>query len=180
MSKKNFPKAEKSITQILILATVIFLVLTTLMFYGYKLKGIYSNPTVGVVFILISLLYFAVVQNTKRKIIAVVLLTPLILLSLLTLLFGRTIYEVKTPDNYKIQVSTGGIMSCGELIHLTKSKFVIFDKEVIYESNLCLRGIKRIEVISFDQDSAEFLIYHNGKIEPENPYNYRVKNINQW
>lgn len=108
------------------------------------------------------------------------ILIPLILLNLLTLLFGRTIYESKIADSYKIQVTTGGILSCGELIHITETEFLIFDKEILYESSLCLREIKRIETVNFDQDSAEFLIYHNGEMDSENPYKYEIENINVW
>lgn len=171
---------EKAIIQISGSTTGIFLIFTILLFNGYKLKGLHSNPTIGVIFILISLLYFAIAQNTKRKFITVVLLIPLIFLSLFTLLFGRTIYERKITDDYKIQASTGGILSCGELIHLTKTKILIFDKEIFYESSLCLREIKRIETIYFDQDSAAFLIYHNGEMDSENPYNYKIENKNVW
>ncbi|MEX1001525.1 MAG: hypothetical protein WDZ35_05370 [Crocinitomicaceae bacterium] len=180
LTKWNFPKVEKAINRILILITVIFVVLTILLFNGYKLKGLYSNLTIGIIFITTTIIYFALVKNSKRKLITVVILVPLILLSLFTLLFGRTIYESKITDGYKIQVTTGGIMSCGELIHLTETEFLIFDKEIVYESSLCLREIKQIETINFDQDSAEFLIYHNGEMDSENPYKYKIENKNVW
>jgi len=127
-----------------------------------------------------TIIYFALVKNTTRKLITVVILIPLILLSLFTYLFGRTIYESKIADGYKIQVTTGGIMSCGELIQLTERKYLIFDKEIVYQSSLCLREIKRIETINFDQDSAVFLIYHNGEMDSENPYQYKIENKSMW
>ena len=95
-------------------------------------------------------------------------------------MFGRTIYESKIADGYKIQVTTGGLMSCGELIHLTETKLLIFDKKIVYESSLCLQEIERIETIDFDQNSAEFLIYHNGEMDSENPYKYKIENKNVW
>jgi hypothetical protein len=180
LTKKKFPKTEKAVTQILILTTGTFLILTILLFNGFKLKGLYSNPIVGVAFILTSLFYFAAVKNTKRKILSVFLLTPLILLSLFTLLFGRKIYEQKIADNIKIEVSTGGILACGELIHITETKFGIFDKEIYYESSLCLREIEQIKTIKFDKVSAEFLIYHDGEMDSENPYHYKIENKNVW
>ena len=180
LTKWNFPKVEKTIYRILILTTVTFFVLTVLSFNGYKLKGLYSNSIIGIIFITTAITYFVLAKSTKRKLIKVVILIPLILLSLFILLFGRTIYESKIADGYKIQVTTGGIMSCGELIHLTETEFLIFDKEILYESSLCLKEIKRIETVNFDDDSAEFLIYHNGEMDTENPYKYKIENKNVW
>jgi hypothetical protein len=104
------------------------------------------------------------------------LLIPLVFWSSLTLIFGRTVYEVSISGNYKIQISTGGIMSCGESIHVTKTKFIILDKEVHYESSLCIRGIEKITLMSSDESSYEFLIYHNGEMDFENPYPYKLGN----
>ena len=180
LTKWNFPKMENVINRMLVLITVTFFVLTVLSFNGYKLKGLYSNLAIGIIFLMTTIIYFALVKNTTRKLITVVILIPLILLSLFTYLFGRTIYESKIADGYKIQVTTGGIMSCGELIHLTERKYLIFDKEIVYQSSLCLREIKRIETINFDQDSAVFLIYHNGEMDSENPYQYKIENKSMW
>ncbi len=180
LTKWNFPKAEKAINRILVFTTAAFFVLTVLSFNGYKLKGLYSNSIIEIIFITTTIIYFVLAKSTKRKLITVVILIPLILLSLFTLLFGRTIYERKIADGYKIQVTTGGLLSCGELIHLTETEFLIFDKEMVYESNLCLREIKRIETLKFDQNSADFLIYHNGEMDSENPYEYKIENKNVW
>ena len=180
LTKWNFPKLENVINRMLVLITVTFFVLTVLSFNGYKLKGLYSNLAIGTIFLATTIIYFALVKNTRRKLITVVILIPLILLSLFTYLFGRTIYESKIADGYKIQVTTGGIMSCGELIQLTERKYLIFDKEIVYQSSLCLREIKRIETINFDQDSAVFLIYHNGEMDSENPYQYKIENKSMW
>lgn len=180
LTKWNFPKLENVINRMLVLITVTFFVLTVLSFNGYKLKGLYSNLAIGIIFLMTTIIYFALVKNTRRKLITVVILIPLILLSLFTYLFGRTIYESKIADGYKIQVTTGGIMSCGELIQLTERKYLIFDKEIVYQSSLCLREIKRIETINFDQDSAVFLIYHNGEMDSENPYQYKIENKSMW
>ena len=180
LTKWDFPVVEKAINRVLIFSTVAFLVLTALVFCGYKLKGIYSNPIIGVIFITITILYFVLAKSTKKKLFAVVILTPLILISLVTLLFGRTIYESKITEGYKIQVSTGGLLSCGELINLTESEFFLFEKVIVHENSLCLREIERIETINFDQNSAEFLIYHNGEMDSENPYKYKIENNNVW
>ena len=180
LTKWNFPKTEKAINRILVFTTVAFFVLTVLSFNGYTLKGLYSNSIIGFLFIATTIIYFVFAKNARRKLITVVILMPLILLTLFTFLFGRTIYESKIADGYKIQVTTGGLMSCGELIHLTETKLLIFDKEIVYESSLCLQEIERIETIDFDQNSAEFLIYHNGEMDSENPYKYKIENKNVW
>ena len=110
----------------------------------------------------------------------VFLLLPLIVLGVFTLLFGRTEKEFEINANYKIAVVTGGIMACGELIKITETKFGIFDKEIYHESGLCLQGIRQIKTIKFDKQIAEFLIYHNGKMDSENPYKYEIENKNVW
>lgn len=180
LTKWNFPKTEKAINLTLFYTTVTFFVLTVLAFKGYTLKGLYSNTIIGLLFIATTIIYSVLTKNTRRKLITVLILIPLILLSVFTFLFGRTIYESKIADGYKIQVTTGGIMSCGELIHLTETKLLIFDKEIVYESSLCLREIEWIEIIDFDQNSAEFLIYHNGEMDSENPYKYTIENKGVW
>lgn len=180
LTKKRFLNFERTITKLLILVTVIFLVSLILLTYGFKLKGLYSNFTIGAFFVLTSLTYFALIRNTKRKILIIVILTPMIFLSLFTLLFGRTIYEHRVTDNLKIGVSTGGIMTCGEHIILTESKLGIFDKEVYHDGTLCLKNIDRIETKNFDNDSAVFLIYHDGEWDSENPYFYEIENKNVW
>lgn len=180
LSKNNFQITGKVVIRMLIFTAMALMILTILQFNGFKIKGVYSNSIIGIVFTSASLLYFTVVKNTKRKLLSVLLLMPLILLSLFALFFGRTIYEKEIAADYKIEVSTGGIMSCGELICLTKTMFGIFDKEIYYESSLCLREIERIETIKFNKDAAEFLIYHNGEMDSENPYHYKIENKNIW
>lgn len=110
----------------------------------------------------------------------VFILTPLIVLSSYTLLFGRILKEFRVNDNIKIIVSTGGFLSCGEIIRITQTKFGLFDKEVHYESSLCLRGIEKIETTKIDNKHAEFLIFHNGQFDSENPYKYDVERKNVW
>lgn len=180
LTKKRFSILEKTITRLLISVSMIFLASFILKVYGYKLKGLYSNFIIEASFVFISLTYFALIKNTKRKILIVVILTPMIFLSLFTLLFGRTIYEHRVTDNLKIGVSTGGILTCGEHIILTESKFGFFDKEVYHDGTLCLKNINHIETKNFDNDSAVFLIYYDGEWDSENPYFYEIENKNVW
>lgn len=179
-TKTNFPKTEKVIVRILIASAILLLIFTILGFNGYRLKGIYTLPAIGLTFILSTLLYFVLFRNTKKKILTVLILIPLIVLSTFTLLFGRILKEFRVYDNTKIIVTTGGFLSCGEIISITQTKFGVFDKEVLYESSLCLRGISKIVTTKIDDKHAEFLIFHNGEFDSENPYKYDVERKNVW
>jgi len=98
----------------------------------------------------------------------------------LTLLLGQLVYEKKIDETNKISVTTGGFLACGEIIHITQTRFGIFDKDVFHIGNLCLIGINKIETVKLDDKHAEFLIYHNGKMDSENPYKYDVERKNGW
>lgn len=149
-------------------------------FNGYKLKGLYSFSIISWLFIVSTILFFALFKNTKKKILTVLLLTPLIALSILTLIIGQVVYEQKIDENTKISVETGGFLACGEIINITQTRFGIFDKQLFHAKNLCLIGINKIVTIELDDKHAEFLIYHNGKHDSENPYKYDVERKNVW
>lgn len=180
LTKKTFPTVEKLIGRILIVTTILFLTFMVFEFNGYKLKGLYSFSIISWIFIVSTILFFALFKNTKKKILTVFLLTPLIALSILTLILGRVVYEQKINETNKISVSTGGFLACGEIINITQTRFGIFDKEVFNIDNLCLIGINKIETIKLDDKHAAFLIYHNGKYDSENPYKYEVERKNVW
>lgn len=178
--RTDYPKIEKVIVRILIITSTIFLTFTIFDLNGLRLKGIYTLPTIGLTFIISALLYFGGVKNTKKKIVTVILITPLIVLSIFTLLFGRVLKEFEINDTYKIAVSTEGFLSCGEHIELTKTKFGIFNEEIYHTSNLCLTGITKIETLNFSHRQAVFLVYHNGVMDSENPYKYKIENKKVW
>ena len=180
LTKTTFPKVEKVLSRILIATTILFLTIMIFDFNGYKLKGLYSFSIISWLFIVSTVLFFALYKNTKKKILTIFLLTPLIALSILTLMLGRVVYEQKIDENTKISVTTGGFLACGENISITQTRFVIFDKDVFYFENSCLIGIDKIETVKLDDKSAEFLIYHNGKYDSENPYKYDVERKNVW
>lgn len=180
LTKKTFPTVEKLIGRILIVTTILFLTFMVFEFNGYKLKGLYSFSIISWLFIVSTILFFALFKNTKKKILTVFLLTPLIALSILTLILGRVVYEQKIDETNKISVSTGGFLACGEIINITQTRFWIFDKEVFHIDNLCLVGINKIEITKLNDKHAEFLIYHNGKYDSENPYKYYVDRKNVW
>jgi ABC-2 type transport system permease protein len=178
--RTTFPKAERTIKIILVASTILFLTFTIFAFNGYRLKGLYTFSTISWTFIVSTIAYFAIFKNTKKKLITVFLLTPLIVLSILTLLLGQLVYENKIDETNKISVTTGGFLACGEIIHITQTRFGIFDKDVFHIDNLCLIGINKIETVKLDDKNAEFLIYHNGEYDSENPYKYDVERKNGW
>lgn len=180
LTKTTFPITEKIIQKILVVSTILFLTFTILKFNNYRIKGFYTCSTISWTFVLSTIAYFVIFKNTKKKLIIVLLLTPLIIISLLTLITGQLVYENKIDATNKITVTTGGFLACGEIIHITQTRFAIFDKDVFHVNNLCLIGINKIETVELDDKHAEFLIYHNGAYDSENPYRYVVERKNGW
>lgn len=156
LTEKTFPTFEKLIGRILIITTILFLTFMFFKFNGYKLKGLYSFSIISWLFIVSTILFFALYKNTKKKILTVFLLTPLIALSILTLIVGRVVYEQKIDETKKISVSTGGFLACGEIINITQTRFGIFDKEVFHIDNLCLIGINKIEIKNLTTNTLNF------------------------
>jgi ABC-2 type transport system permease protein len=181
LTKKNFPKTQKVIARLLIVKTILFLTILIFAFNGYRLKGQYTFLTISLTFISLTIIYFTLFKNTITKILTTILiLIPLLTISIFKLLFGQALKEFDIKDKTKIIVTTGGFFSCGELIYITQTKFGLFDKEVHYESSLCLRGIEKIETVKIDDKHAEFLIYHDKIMDSENPYKYDVERKNVW
>lgn len=178
--RKNFPKLEKVVNRIVLIASILFVIFTVLLLNDYRLKGIYSNSIIGIAFVISCLLFFSLVKNTGKKVIRVFLFTPLLVLSLFSLMFGRVIAEYRINDVYNIEVSRGGFLACGDILKINKSEFWIFDNGIYTESNLCLRGINKIETLEFDINNAKFLIYRNGEWDSENPFKYEIENKNIW
>ena len=175
LTKANFPRTKEVVIRLLFISTILWLTFTILQFCGYRLKGQYSFLAIGLTFIVLTLIYFTLFKNTKKKILTVFLLSPLLFVSIFTLLLGQVLKEFRIDESKKVVVTTGGLLSCGEVILITQSKFGLFDKEIHYESSLCLRGIEKIEILKFDNRHFEFIIYHNGEMDSENPYKYEVK-----
>jgi len=174
LTKANFPKTEKVIVKMLFISTILWLTFTILQFCGYRLKGHYSFLVIGLVFIVLTLIYFALFKNTKKKILTVFLFSSLLFVSVFILLSVQVLKEFRIDESKKIIVTEGGLLSCGETIQITESKFGLFDKEIHYK-NFCLQGIEKIEVLKFNDKYAEFLIYHNGEMNSENPYKYEIR-----
>ncbi|MBK9328515.1 MAG: hypothetical protein IPM95_04200 [Sphingobacteriales bacterium] len=180
LTKTAFPKVEKVIVRILIAATILFLTFGIYGLNGYSLKGLYTFSIITWTFIISTILFFTLFKNTRRKILTAFLLTPLLVVGGLTLILGQLVYERQLDENNRISVTTGGFLACGEIINITQTRFGIFDKQVFHIGDLCLLGITKIETIKLDNKHAEFLIYHNGQLDSENPYKYDVERKNGW
>ena len=180
LTKTTFPRVEKVVFRILIAATILFLIFGAFGLYGYSLKGLYTFSLIAWTFIISTILFFTLFKNTRRKILAVFLLTPLLLVCGLKVILGQLVYERQLDEKNRIAVTTGGFLACGEIINITETRLGIFDKQVFHIGDLCLLGITKIETIKLDDKHAEFLIYHNGKLGSENPYKYDVERKNGW
>ena len=93
--------------------------------------------------------------------------------------FQPPINKFKINNNHNVEVRNGGFFACGESLVITKSAFVILDKEQYVGNSSCIIGINKIETLEFNENKAEFLIYHNGETEFGNPYKYsaEIKNV---
>jgi ABC-2 type transport system permease protein len=120
------------------------------------------------------------VKNTRKKIFIASALTILIIAAIGNQFFYKKVGSYKITDELNLVISQDGFLSCGEIIRITKTEFRIFDKELNYDNRQCLIGINNVETVRFDKNGAEFLIYHNGNIDSENPYKYEIDNKNVW
>lgn len=164
----------------LIAATMLFLTFGFFELNGYSLKGLYTFSTISWIFIVSTIAYFVIFNITKKKILTAFLLTPLLVVAGLTLILGQLKYERQLDEKNRIAVTTGGFLACGDIINITQSRFGIFDKQVFHIGDLCLLGITKIETVKLDDKHAEFLIYHNGQLDSENPYKYDMERKNGW
>ena len=179
-SSKHFPKTESFISKILIAYSLGYVFISILEFSGYQLKGAFSYKLLSIIFIAVCIVYFVIVKNTKKKLITVVLLIPLILISFISIILINALYQNSITKQHKIQTNVTGIMSCGESIRLTETSYLLFDKIIYRDDSLCLRGIDKIETIHFDANSGTFLIHHDGEMNSENPLEYTIQNSNYW
>lgn len=147
---------------------------------GYSLKGAYTHTVVYVSFMVSCFLFFAMVKNSIKKIIAAALLSVALLLCTFMLMFDRTLYRTEINDHLAIHVSPGGFLACGEQIRFTESALGILDKDIKVDNNLCLTGIYKIEATQISDEQAEFLIFHGGTRDSENPYSYSLGNYGNW
>lgn len=174
----NLPRLEKIVIRISNYSLIAYGISITLFFFDIKFIGIYTNTIIGLTFILSNLVFFGLIRNTGKKLLRVVILTLIFPISLYILFVSQPVSRFKINDSYTIEVLTGGFLSCGQIIDITENRYLIFEKIVLYESSLCLRDITKIETINFDGKHGEFLIYHNVKMDSENPYRYKTEITN--
>lgn len=155
-------------------STALFLALTVLAFNGYRIKGFYNFSIITWCFIGSTIAFFTLFKNSKKKIVAVCLLAPTIVLGFWMLVSGQLVYARSIDATHKIFISSDGFLACGETFVIAKTKFRIFDKEVFRDGNLCITGTYSIETVKFDDQNAEFLIYHHGQNNDDGPYRYTV------
>jgi ABC-2 type transport system permease protein len=177
--KRDSDNLEKAVRNILVVSTFLFLTVVFLPLVGLRLKGLFTSRLIGIVFLTTSLAYFAVNENTWKKVVFVMVLLPILLESFL-LLMNKNLGSYEVNDTLEINVTQEGFISCGETVRLTKSWFLLFDKELLSITNLCLVGISDIETISIDDSKATILIYHSGETDSENPYLLEIENQNVW
>jgi hypothetical protein len=175
---KTYPNVEKVVIRMLIASTILVLIFGVFEIYGYRLKGRYTFQTITLTFIVTTLLFFSLFKNTMTKIVSLIFLTPLLASSMFVFTLGQPVYNRQMDEQNKISVSTGGFFACGEIIHITQTRFMIFDKTVRQIDDLCLAGIKTIKTINRDNKLVQFIIYHNGKLDSENPYTYTMARKN--
>ena len=180
LTNKNYPYAEKIILKFLIISGIIFVIFGLLEFYGYKAKGQHSFSIICLIFIVSSIIFFALFKNTKEKILITLLLIPLIVLSVSLMAFSNVKKEFQIDSETKIIVTSGGFLTCGENIEISKSKFGLFNKVAINLTKICLTGIEKVEVKKLDKIKAKFLIFHDGQNDSENPYELNVVRENVW
>jgi hypothetical protein len=180
LTKVTFPKFEKKIVKTMALAYITFLIIGTFELLGYSLKGFHTLSIISWIIIASTILFFAIFKNTRRKLLITFVSTPLLVITGLTLIFRQLEYEQILDEIIKISVRKGGFLACGETINISKTKFCFFDKKIIYIDDLCLQGINKFETVKIDDELTQILIYHNGKMDSENPYSYNLKTKNVW
>jgi len=189
LTKSNFPKLEKVIKKISFYSLIGILICALLLVFEFRLKGEYTTSIIGLTFVLSTILLFGLTKNTLNKILSGILTIPMFVFGILSLIWEMPIaffYLIALPfeppiakfemnDNHNVEVRVGGFLACGESLIITESTFGILDKQKYVGNNSCVTGINKIETLDFKENKAEFLIYHDGKTEFENPYKYQVE-----
>ncbi len=189
LTKLEFPKVEKVIKKVSLYSLIGILICVLLLVFDFRLKGEYTTSIIGLTFVLSTILLFGLTRNARTKILSGILTIPMLVVGILSLFSEMTLfffYLIALPfeppiakfeinQNYNVEVRVGGFLACGESLVITESTFGILDKQKYVGNNSCVTGIDKIETLDFDNNKAEFLIYHDGKTEFENPYKYQVE-----
>jgi len=166
---------EKKISIVLLSSLLLNIISLVLILNDIKFKGFYTNSIIGIIFIITCLLFFTIVDNNWKKILKVILLIPVIAITLITVFLSQQIAKFQINQEYNIEVRSGGLLSCGETIHICKTDILFFDKVVHNKNDLCVYGVYDIRTTHFNNEKAQFLIFHNEKLDSENPIILELK-----
>ena len=190
----DFPKLEKTIRKISFYSLIGILICIVLLVFDFRLKGKYTTSIIGLIFLLSTILLFGLTKKNLTRILNGILTIPIFIFGisslfseigfvffyLITLPFQAPMAKSEINKNHNVEVRIGGFLACGESLVITKSQFGILDKQQYVGNNSCVTGIDKIETIEFEENNVEFLIYHDGKTEFENPYKYQPEIKNVW
>ncbi|WP_156833760.1 hypothetical protein [Christiangramia salexigens] len=158
------------------------------MWFEFRLKGSYTTSIIGMTFWCGTILLYGLTKNKTKRIITGLLTIPTFIIGImslivqpLVLLFAVPYLAFQSPmakfdidKKHNIEVRNPGFMACGESLYVTKSEYLIFDKQIYVGNNHCVKGIHKIKTIEFNKQKMIFLIYHDGVEKEENPYKYEV------
>ena len=159
------------------LSVILNALMVGLYFFGIRFRGLYTELLIAGSLAILSLLYFIVLRFTIRRLREVVVALPLLLFSLAIVFFDgkKGIYAVK--DSRQVVVTSGGMLSCGEILNFVETEMGIFAKEYYHETSLCLTGITGIKVAESEDGKDKLLIFHDRKNDSENPYHYLLDEV---
>ncbi|MFL1010470.1 hypothetical protein [Flavisericum labens] len=194
LTKSDLPKLEKVFKRISFYSLIGILTCALLLVFDFRIKGKYTTTIIGLTFLISTIILFGLTKKTRTKILSGILTIPLVIFGISSLIWEMPIiffYLLAMPfhppkakfeidKKHNIEVRDGGFMACGESLFITESTFLILDKIKHVGNNFCVTGIDKIETIEFKENNVEFLIYHDGKTEFENPYKYQPEIKNVW
>ena len=194
LTKPDFPKLEKIIKRISFYSLIGIVICALLLAFDFRFKGKYTTSIIGLTFLISTIILFGLTKKIQTKILSGFLAIPLVIFGISSLIWGVPIiffYLLAMPfhppkakfeidKKHNIEVRDGGFMACGESLFITESNLLILDKIKHVGNNSCVIGINKIETLSFKENDVEFLIYHNGKTEFQNPYKYQPEIKNVW
>ncbi len=194
LTKSNFPKLERVIKRVSLYSLIGVLICAFLSFFDLTLKGNYTKTSIGLSFLLSTILLFGLTKKIQTKIISGIITIPVAIAGISSLIWEMPIivfYLLAMPfhppkatfeidKKHTIEIRNGGFMACGESLFIMESTALIMDKIKYIGNNHCVTGISKIETLEFKENEAEFLIYHDGKTEFENPYKYQSKIKTMW
>ncbi|WP_405384057.1 hypothetical protein [Maribacter sp. LLG6340-A2] len=194
LTKSDFPKVEKFVRKVSFYSLIGVLICIILLLFDFRLKGEYTTPIIGLTFVLSTILLFGLTKNTRTKLLSGILTIPTFVIGILSLFSEMTLFffylivlpfeppiaKFEINQNHNVEVRVGGFLACGESLVITESTLGILDKQKYIGNNSCVTGIDKIVTLNFKESKAEFLIYHDGKTEFENPYEYQAEIKNVW